>query len=218
MATSSTSGSGTITDHTARTLRDQCHSEADLGELFDKICANTHKGRGKTTVAWSTFSCHVPTTPSSPSTYTARTIPSGLSSSARRSSSANKLREHGLEFKEAHDLPRKMEPGVGLVPVHDDLQPGWWGIRGKMDIPRFINGLRQLSDLDFCTAKFSFKFIEVRTPKSAAIALLDAIQNREGLMDMIDFSIDNSNDENGTRITSTNSSKRPRATPMATAR
>ena len=36
-------------------------------------------------------------------------------------------------------------------------------------------------------------------------------------MDMIGFSMENSNDENGTRITSTNSSKRPRATPMATA-
>ena len=115
-------------------------------------------------------------------------------------------------------MPRKMEPGVGLVPVHDALQPGWWGIRGKMDIPRFINGLRQLSELDFFTPKFSFKFVEVRTPKSAAIALLDAIRYRAGLMDMIDFSMDNSNDENGTRITSTNSSKRPRGTPMAMAR
>ena len=50
MATSSTSGSGAITDHTARALRDEDHSDADLGELFDKICANSYKGRGTTIV------------------------------------------------------------------------------------------------------------------------------------------------------------------------
>ena len=189
-----------------------CHSDADLGELFDKICANSYKGRGTTIVVNvlmprtndTQFAVHIHCPDDSFGTY--------------KFNKAFKLREYGLEFKEAYDLPRKMEPGVGLVPVHDAPQPGWWGIRGKMDIPRFINGLRQLSELDFFTAKFSFKFVEVRTPKSAAIALLDAIRYRAGLMDMIDFSMDNSNDENGTRITSTNSSKRPRGTPIAMAR
>ena len=212
MATSSTSGSGAITDHTARALRDEDHSDADLGELFYKICANSYKGRGTTIVVNvlmprtndTQFAVHIHCPDDSFGTY--------------KFNKAFKLREYGLEFKEAYDLPRKMEPGVGLVPVHDAPQPGWWGIRGKMDSPRFINGLRQLSELDFFTPKFSFKFVEVRTPKSAAIALLGAIRYRAGLMDMIDFSMDNSNDENGTRITSTNSSKRPRGTPMAMAR
>jgi hypothetical protein len=48
--------------------------------------------------------------------------------------------------------------------------------RVKIDLPRFLKSLKQLSDFDFFTAKSTFKFVEVRTPKSTAIALLDAIR------------------------------------------
>ena len=79
--------------------------------------------------------------------------------------------------------------------------------RVKIDLPRFLKSLKQLSDFDFFTAKFTFKFVEVRTPKSTAIALLDAIRYKAGLSDMVDFSMPTNDDDDND---ASNNSKRPR--------
>lgn len=117
------------------------------------------------------------------------------------------LRDFGLEFKEISGFRASPSPASAsclcmMVYKHAVMES-----RVKIDLPRFLKSLKQLSDFDFFTAKFTFKFVEVRTPKSTAIALLDAIRYKAGLSDMVDFSMPTNDDDDND---ASNNSKRPR--------
>ena len=117
------------------------------------------------------------------------------------------LRDFGLEFKEISGFRASPSPASAsclcmMVYKHAVMES-----HVKIDLPRLLKSLKQLSDFDFFTAKFTFKFVEVRTPKSTAIALLDAIRYKAGLSDMVDFSMPTNDDDDND---ASNNSKRPR--------
>ena len=56
-----------------------------------------------------------------------------------------------------------------------------------MNIGPFLDEIKRLADMDFWAGRFVFSFEDVRVPVPVAIALLDAVRYRAGLMDFVDL-------------------------------
>jgi hypothetical protein len=108
------------------------------------------------------------------------------------------LREFNFDYRHEYDMPRKRGAGLKkLVPAHPSLEHGWWGVRGQVNVDPFLAG------------RFDFRFEEIRVPVPVAIALLDAVRYRAGLMDFVDLTA--ADNKSGDSDSDSDSAKRARS-------